>query len=123
MALSIPRISKETTEVGWATSRRYYPYILASFTISVLVCWLFWFIAYLVPSSILVNFRGGFSPEDAHFLTVGLGLFLATTITPLYALLWSMDIYGQVKTDMDRVRVFFGEKSFRKIVKKVQKRD
>ncbi len=121
--MSIPRISKETTEVGWATSRRYFPYLITSFAISLFVCWIFWFLAYLIPSSILVGIRGGLSPEDAHFLTVGLGVFLATTVTPLYAALWSIDMYDQIKTDMDRVRVIFGERSFSKIAKKVRKRD
>lgn len=118
----IPRISKETTEIGWASSRRYAPYLAASFAISLAACWLFWFFAYLIPSRLLVDFRGGFSPEDAHFLTIGLGVFLATTVTPLYAVLWSIDLYDQVKTDMDRIRLFFGERSLSKIAKRVRER-
>ncbi len=117
MAKSLPRIANETTEVGWITSRRYVPYVVTSFAISLVLCWMFWFLLYAIPMYLLVSHVGGFSQTDASFLVTGLGIFLASVITPLYGILWVMDEVARVTTDLNKVRVFFGQRSWKKIVK------
>jgi hypothetical protein len=59
----------------------------------------------------------GYSPEDAAFLTTGLGIYLATMVTPLFGLLWFLDEIEKATTDRNKVREFFGRKSWREIVK------
>ncbi len=117
MAKLLPRVSNETTEVGWITSRRYVPYVVASFAISLVLCWISWFLLYAIPMYLLVSHVGGFSQTDASFLVTGLGIFLASVITPLYGFLWVMDEVARVTTDLNKVRVFFGQRSWKKIVK------
>jgi len=117
MPASIPRVSGETTEVGWITSKRYIPYVVGSFAISLILCWLFWFALYSIPTRMLVNQLWAFSEEDIEFLTTGLGIYLATMVTPLFGLLWLVDEFEKAKTDRDKIRDFFGQKSWGEIVK------
>ena len=114
---SPPRISGETTEVGWITSKRYIPYEAASFATSLVTCWLFWFLLYAVTTRMIGAPLWGLSQEDAYFLTTGLGIYLATLVTPLFGLLWFLDEIEKATSDRNKVREFFGRKSWGEIVK------
>jgi len=117
MARLLHRAPNETTEIGRVTSRRYVPYLVTSFAISLALCWIFWFLLYSIPMYLAVSHVGGHSQSDASFLVTGLGIFLASVITPLYGILWVMDEVARVTTDLNKVRVFFGQRSWKKIVK------
>jgi len=59
----------------------------------------------------------GYSPEDVDFLTTGLGIYLATMVTPFFGLLWLLDEIEKATVDRNKVREFFGRKSWGEIVK------
>lgn len=117
MPASLPRVSRETTEVGWITSKRYIPYEAASFAISLVICWFFWFLLYAVTTRMIGAPLWGYSPEDVDFLTTGLGIYLATMVTPFFGLLWLLDEIEKATVDRNKVREFFGRKSWGEIVK------
>jgi hypothetical protein len=121
MPAYLPRVSGETNEVGWITSKRYVPYVFVSFAISLVLCWLFWFALYAVSTWILRAPFWDFSQEDADFLRIGLGMYLATLVTPLYGILWLLDEVERATTDRNKVREFFGQKSWGEIVKLARK--
>ena len=122
MPASLPRVSGETTEVGWVTSKRYIPYLVASLAISLVLCWLFWFALYSFPMGMVAEYQVDLSQEDKIFLSTGLGIFLATVVTPLFALLWLMEEVKQAVIDRNKIRVLFGQWSWREIRKLARKR-
>ena len=111
----MPRLERGMNEVEWVTDRRYIPYKVASFAISTAICWGFWFVATAVPVKIVLDATGEFTGEDAYDLMVWIPSVLASLVTPMYGLLWFLEEAEQVRIDRGKVRVLFGQRTWKAV--------
>ena len=111
--MPLPRWARGMNEVEWATSRRYVPYTVATFAVSLTLCWGFWFVASALPVKIVLDATGEFTGEDSYSLTMWLPSILASLVTPLHGLLWFLEEAEQVRIDRGKVRILFGRRSWK----------
>ena len=111
-AVPLPRWARGMNEVEWITSRRYVPYTIVSFAISLALCWGFWFAATALPVKIVIDATREFSGGDAHDLLFWIPSVLASLVTPMYGLLWLLEEGDRIHSDREKVRVLFGRRSW-----------
>jgi len=120
--MSGARLPFGKNEVEWITSKQYLRYRVGRFFVRVALCWVVHFVVYFALLSLLISSTNKFNASDAHFLTYGVAIIIASGVTPLFALLFFLDEAEDIMTDRGIVRSTVGERSWKKVVQIVRQR-